>query len=103
MKTNIQQEIDKTLGCLGEQANIEVSPLFIDGLSEKIAHLRTRRGHAYRSRAFYPVVVLLMVGLNAAALMGYFGKQQSAGDQSYDPISVVASEYGIGQSSYMAY
>ena len=102
MKRNIQQQIDRTLECLGNQADIEVNPVFIDALSDKIAHLRTRRGLAYRSRAFYPVAALLMVMLNAAALMGYFGKQQPVSDQSYDALGVVASEYGIGQSSYAA-
>lgn len=103
MKTNIQHEIDKTLDCLGEQGNVEVSPAFVDAFSNKIGHLHARRNLGYRSRAFYPVIVLLMVMLNAAALMGYFGKQGSASEQSYDEVAVVASEYGVGQSSYTTF
>lgn len=103
MKRNIEHEIDQTMNCLSESDSIQVSDLFIDAVSGKISGLHTRRGIAYRSRAFYPVIVLLMVGLNLAALLGLFGKRQSAQSQSYDPVSVMASEYGIGESSYSAF
>lgn len=101
MKHNIEQEIDKTLNCLGVDQDIQVSPLFVDMVSQKAGHLRTRRGVGYQSKAYYPVVILLMVGLNLAVLAANYRSQESATGETDDQIGVIASEYGIGQNSYM--
>lgn len=96
MKRQIEQEIDQTLNCLGENSGIEVSDLFVDAVSSKICLLQTRRGIGYQNKAFYPVVIVLMVVFNFAILAASITPRQATA-QTDDPMSVIASEYGIGQ------
>lgn len=103
MNHKIEQEIDRTLSCLDASDSIQPSDFFLDSLSNKLSHLRTRRGIGYRNRSFYPVVILLMVLLNLTVLLASLGAGRSATDGIYDQDSVIANEYGIGQSSYVAF
>ena len=93
----IEQEIDRTLNCLGDADGIEVSGLFIETVSSKVNGLRGRRGPGYRSKAFYPVVIVLMVVFNLAVLAAVLVPQTQT-TQTVDPMSAMASEYGIGSA-----
>ena len=61
MENRIEQEINRTLGCMGDGVDIQVGPLFAENLSSRIANMRVSRSVGYRNRAFYPVMILLMV------------------------------------------
>ena len=103
MENRIEQEINKTLQCLDGSFDIQVSPSFAEKLNGSIAEIRVARGVVYRSRAFYPVVILLMVALNFAALTMNFGGRRQVDGGSENQASVIASEYGIGQSGYTSF
>ena len=98
MKRKIEQEIDQTLNCLNDSSSIQVSPFFIDTVSNQISHMQTRRGIGYRTQKFYPVVILLMAVLNVTVFMTGLGTRQTETEGGSDQISVIASEYGIGQN-----
>ncbi len=103
MENRIEQEINKTLKCMGESLDIQVSPLFAENVNSRIADMRVSRSVGHRSRAFYPVAILLMVVLNLTALMISFRGQQQVDTAVENQISVIASEYGIGQANYMIF
>jgi len=99
MENRIKQEINRTLECMGESLDIQVSPLFTDKLSNKIADIRVCHNVGYRNRAFCPVAILLMVVLNFAALTVSFAGQRQVDSGSDFQAGVMASEYGIGQDN----
>ncbi len=103
MENRIEQEINRTLGCMGDSVDIQVSPLFAENLSSRIANMRVSRSVGYRSRAFYPVAILLMVILNSVALMVSFTGRGQVSEAANSQASVIASEYGIGQSGYTSF
>ena len=103
MENRIEQEINKTLECMGDSLDIQVSPLFAENVNSRIADMRVSRSVGYRSRAFYPVAILLMVVLNIGALIISFTGQQQVDTAVENQISVIASEYGIGQANYMIF
>lgn len=103
MKNRIEQEIDKTLGCMGDGFDIHVSPLFVETLNGRIARTQIGRSVGYRSRAFYPVALLLMVVLNSCVLWASFGEQGQVVDDASYQASVIADEYGIGQSNTVSF
>ena len=98
MDNRIEQEINKTLECFGGSLDIQASPLFAETLSGRIANIRVSRSVGYRNRAFYPVVIMLMVVLNFATLMASFTGQGQVNNGTEYQASVIASEYGIGQN-----
>ena len=103
MENRIEQEINRTLGCMAGSIDIQVTPLFAENLSSRIAGIRVCRGVVYRSRAFYPVAILVMLLLNLTFFMANVGGQNSVSGRAYDQTSVIASEYGIGQSGYTSF
>ncbi len=101
MKTEKKQQIDEIMDCLGKREAIEPSPMFADVIVGRIDGIRVYRRGGYRSRTFYPVIILLMALLNATAILAAFNRSQASEPQSYDRSAIMASEYGIGQSGYM--
>jgi len=102
MEDRIEQEIDKTLDCMGDCFDVQVSPLFAEELSGRIAGIRVSRGIWCRSRIFYPVAIALLVVLNVTAGLVSLSRQQPVNDVSNNQVSVLASEYGISQNNYMS-
>jgi hypothetical protein len=103
MENRIQQEIDKTLECMQDGLDIPVNPLFAEGLSQRMANMRVPRGAGHRSRMSYPVVIALLIVLNLATGLVSLRARQSANETSDSPASVLATEYGIGQSNLVTY
>ncbi|MBI9017740.1 MAG: hypothetical protein JEZ07_10830 [Phycisphaerae bacterium] len=103
MNKKIEKEIELTLQRLGDDTNIEVSPMFADMLNGKIAKMHTARGVDYRSKSFYPVIIILLVVMNiSACVVSFTGNSQT--DQSSDyQNSVLASEYSIGQNTFSSF
>ena len=97
MENRIEQEVNKTLECMEQGRDFRVNPLFAEELSGRIAGIRVSRA-GYRSRIFYPVVIVLLVVLNFSAGLAFFTKQQPVEETSVNQVSVLASEYGISQS-----
>jgi hypothetical protein len=103
MENRIEQEINRTLEYMSDSIDIQVSPLFAENLSSRIANMRVSSSLGYRNRALYPVAILLMVVLNFAALTASFtGQSQVNGGTDYQA-TLLASEYGIGQDNYMIF
>ncbi len=102
MDNRIEQEISKTLECMSEISNIQVSPLFAENLSSKIAGIRVSRSVGCRNRAFYPFVIALMVVLNLTAGLVCFRGNEQVNEVDNNQSSIIATEYGIG-SSYINY
>ena len=101
MENRIEQEINKTFECMGDSFDIQVSDLFAERLSSRISNIRFSHRVGYRNRAFYPVVIILMVFLNlAVGLMSFKGQDQISGTTG-SKVSIMASEYGFAQNSYM--
>lgn len=100
MAKNIEQEIDRTLACLGEGTDVQLSPMFVERLSSRAAQVRPARRVGYGSRSFYPVVVAVLVVLNAAVGMARWAGRERGDVTGQDQISVMASEYGIGEQGY---
>jgi len=103
MENRIEHQINKTLECLGRDVDIQVSPLFAEKLSNRLAAMRVSRIIGYRNRAFYPVAIVLLIVLNLATSLVSFKGQQPVNFVSNNQVSVLASEYGIGQGSYMIF
>lgn len=103
MENRIEQEINKTLQYMGNDFDIQVSAVFAENLSSRIANMRVSRSVGYRNRAFYPVAIVLLVALNFAACLASFKGRQPVNNVSNNQVSVLANEYGIGQSSYMTF
>jgi len=100
MEDRIKQEVSKTLAFMGAGSEIQVSGDFAENLSRRIAGVRVYRGAWYRSRAFYPVVIALLIALNVAAMAIKFKVQETRGGALDNQASVLASEYGIGQGTF---
>ena len=103
MNRQVEQEIDRTLDWLGKQEDIQVSPLFIETLCSKVGHLRTHRSVGHRNRYSYLVAISLMAALNIAVLIATLCVGQPVGGETYDSTDVIAREYGIGQSTQIAF
>lgn len=101
MANRIEQEVNKTLECLPDIPDIEVSPLFADKISSRLAHLRTPGRAGYRSRGFYPAVIALLIVLNVAAVVTGLGRRGGDANQSATQYSALAEEYGIDTNSAM--
>lgn len=103
MDNRIENQINKTLECMGRDGDIEVSPLFTEKLSDRLAAMRVSRSIGYRNRTFYPVAIVLLIVLNLAITLASFKVKQSASSVSTSQTNVLASEYGIGQSKNMTF
>ena len=101
MKNRIEQEINKTFECMGDGFDIQVSDLFTERLNSRISGIRFSHRVGYRNRAFYPVVIILMVFLNLAVGLMSFKGQDQVSTASDSKTSIMASEYGFAQNSYM--
>jgi hypothetical protein len=103
MKDRIQQEVDKTLECLEGGLDIPANPLFAEGLSRRMAGMRISPGARRRNRMSYPVVIALLLVLNLAAGLVSFKARPRAGETTSSLASVLANEYGLGQSDPMTF
>ena len=103
MENRIQQEIDKTLECMQDGLDMPVNPLFANRLSQRMAGMRVPRGAGYRSRVSYPVVIVLLVVLNLTTGLVSLRARQSANETSDNPATVLATEYGVGQSNLVPF
>jgi len=101
MKNRIEQEINKTLQHLGDSFDIQPSGLFTENLSSRIAKVRISHGVGYRTRAVYPVAILLMILLNFAILAVNFTNQRPVDGEVDSHAGIMADEYGLGQNSYI--
>jgi hypothetical protein len=100
MENRIEQEINDTLRYLDKNPDIGVSSSFVGDVSSRIAGMRISRGGGYRSRRFYPVVIVLLIALNlVTGLVALKGQQSTSAISNINQGSVLASEYGIGQNS----
>jgi hypothetical protein len=82
-------------------ADIEVGPLFAEKLSNKLTAISVPRGIGYQNRAFYPAAIVLLIVLNLAINIVSFKAKQTVNLVSPDQASILANEYGIGQSNNM--
>jgi len=103
MENRIQQEIDKTLDCMQDGLDIPVSPLFAERLSQRMANMRVSRCAGYSSRVSYPVAIVVLVVLNLATGLVSLRARQSANETSDSPTTVLATEYGVGQSNLVPF
>ena len=103
MNQRIQQEIDKTLECMQDGLDIPVNPLFAERLDQRMANMQVPRGVGYRSRVSYPVAIVLLVVLNLVTGLVSLRARQSANETSDSPATVLATEYGIGQSNLVPF
>ncbi len=95
MSIKANNEVEKTLQ-LFDDSRIEVNSMFADQLSGRIADMRASR-RIYRSSAFYPAVIVLLIVLNISACMFNFAGHDNTDNEDYQ-VSVMASEYSIGTS-----
>ena len=105
MNTHIQQEIDRTLDCLGDGLDIQVNPLFVQGLTNRMARLQIKQVSGYQRRASYPAVIaiLLVLNLGAGLLSFKTGAWLSTAEVSDNPVSVLALEYGLEQRPQLSF
>lgn len=103
MENRIQQEIDKTLECMQDGLDIPVNPMFAERLSQRVANMRVPRGAGYGSRVSYPVVIVLLVVLNLVTGLVGLRAYQSSNERSDSPATVLATEYGVGQSNLVPF
>ena len=103
MDKNIQNEINLTLQCLGESADIQVTPSFVDTLTGRLDGIHPRRGFAYPNRSFYPAMIALMVIFNLTAFFVSFKGNQQVVPASSSQVNVLAAEYSIGQNSLVSF
>ena len=83
--------------------DIQISPMFAENLSSRIANIKVSRGIGYRSNLFYSIVIILLMALNLAIGLVSLKSQKSGNNGSDNQTSVLASEYGIGQSSNLTF
>ena len=103
MNDRIQQEVDKTLECLGDGPDIPTNPLFAEKLSRRVAGVRMSRAGGVGSRISYPLVIAVLIILNVAAAWVSLGSRPAGSDTSSSAESVLASEYGIGQNDLASF
>jgi hypothetical protein len=103
MENRIEQEVNKTLECMGGDFGIQVSPVFTENLNRRMSDVRISRGAGFRSRSFYPVMISVVLVLNLAiGLTTFTGNKYNEGDAD-NQLSSLASEYGIGSNRYSSF
>ena len=103
MENRIEQEVNKTLECMGGDFEILVSPVFTENLNRRMSDVRISRGVGFRSRSFYPVMIAVVLVLNLAIGLTTFTGNKYNEDNADNQLSSLASEYGIGSNSYSAF
>jgi hypothetical protein len=102
MENRIEREINKTLGCMDDDFDIQVSASFAEKVSGKLATVRVPRRVGYRGRGFYAVAISLLLVLNLIAVSVNFRERQNTRESGNDDMRVLAGEYGMGQQGSMA-
>ncbi len=103
MKNRIEQEVNKTLECMGDDFEIQVSPGFAENLNRRISDGGISRGVSFRSRSFYPVMIVVVLVLNLAIGLTAFTGDKYNESGADNQLSSLASEYGMNSNNYSAF
>jgi hypothetical protein len=98
MHNRVENEVDKTLGLI-KNMDIHISPDFSKKMSIRLEKVRIAEPGLYRSRAFYPVAVLILIIFNLAGGFTLIAYSKSQHMNTNYEISVLANDYGIGQQN----
>ena len=100
MNSRIENEINKTLECMGNDTIIEPTPFFVDNVYKKIGEAKKAKRLPYRSRIIYPAAIIVLVAMNLTVLWSNYSKHDRSDIESSNA-SVMAREYGLNQDSYV--
>ena len=88
---------------MGDDFGIQVSPVFAENLNRRMSDVSISRGAGFRSRSFYPVMIAVVLVLNLTIGLTTFTGNKFNDADADNQLSSLASEYGMGSSSYSVF